>query len=293
MLIELSYILDEMMPKWPTNPSEKYTFELSTRRGDPNNASSVFHHIHNGTHVDAPSHFDPKGRTIDQLPIEDFYFIRPLVLELPKRRGENVTLTDIEAHRAEIMACDILLIYTGYSSLRETSPEAFVNGFPSVSPAAARCLRVDFPGLKAVALDSISFDDAATAVEEGFPSHHSLLDTSEALPGRTLLLFEDVNIGRLLGVKDIKAICAFPVRWKGLEGAPVSMVANGVSALIRKRGQALVRAEFLCVQKVDLSGLQRLPDKIRVDGHEIAHAQAIICPIRQAGCASAITREDC
>lgn len=42
---------------------------------------------------------------------------------------------------------------------------------------------------------------------------------------RTLLLFEDVNIQKLLGVERIKEICAFPIRFSQLEAAPVAMVA--------------------------------------------------------------------
>ena len=225
MLIELSYILDENIPKWPTNPSEKYTFELSTRRGDPNNASSVLHHIHNGTHVDAPSHFDPNGKTIEQLPIEDFYYTHPRVLHIPKGQGENITLADIQKWEREIAQCDLLLIYTGYSELRTAQPEDYVNGYPSIEPEAARFLRGSFPKLKAIAIDTISVDDASTAAAAGFPTHHGFLDTNEQRSERTLLLYEDVNIKPLLGVEGIRAICAFPVRWSGLEGAPVSMVA--------------------------------------------------------------------
>ena len=39
------------------------------------------------------------------------------------------------------------------------------------------------------------------------------------------LLFEDVNIQKLLGVERIKEICAFPIRFSQLEAAPVAMVA--------------------------------------------------------------------
>lgn len=225
MLIELSYTLGEHIPKWPTNPSEKYVVEQSTQSGDPCNANSVFHHIHNGTHVDAPRHFDPNGKTIDQLSIEDFYYTDPYVLKLSKQKGERITLEDIKSRQTEIENCDILFIYTGYCDLRAKDPDAYIDGFPSISPDAARYLREGFPKLKAIALDSISVDDAVTAGAEGFPTHHSLLETNAARSQRTLLLYEDVNVSRILDVENIQAVCAFPVRWEGLEGAPVSMVA--------------------------------------------------------------------
>lgn len=53
-----------------------------------------------------------------------------------------------------------------------------------------------------------------------------LLETAGAeQKERTLLLFEDVNIQKLLGVERIKEICAFPIRFSQLEAAPVAMVA--------------------------------------------------------------------
>ena len=51
------------------------------------------------------------------------------------------------------------------------------------------------------------------------------LEVSEAFPERTLRIFEDVNIGALAGISNIQAVCAFPVRWVGLEAAPIAMVA--------------------------------------------------------------------
>lgn len=226
MLVELSYMIDEDVPKWPTNPEERYDYNQAFRFGDGCNASSVYHHLHTGTHVDAPFHFDAAGRTIDQIPVDDFYYTAPFVLELKKAGGERIELKELQAHENEIARCDILFIYTGYSDLREGSPEAFVSDFPSVAPDAARYLRKHFPGLKAVALDSISFDSAVTGAMEGFPSHHALLETNEEQRERTLLLYEDVNIKKLMELEDkVRVVCAFPIRFAGLEAGPVNMVA--------------------------------------------------------------------
>ena len=225
MLIELSYVISEDIPKWPTNPEEKYDYNQATRFGDASNASSVYHHLHTGTHVDAPFHFDPRGRTIDEIPVEDFYYRSPLVLKILKGKGGCIELSDLQAYEEQIAQSDILFIYTGYSVLRETDPQAFLDDFPSMAPEAARYLRKKFPALKAVALDSISFDSAKTGAEEGFPSHHALLETNEAQPERTLLLYEDVNISKIVDLDSIQAVCAFPVRFAGLEAGPVNMTA--------------------------------------------------------------------
>jgi len=76
-----------------------------------------------------------------------------------------------------------------------------------------------------VALDSLSVDSPVTADKTGYPAHHCLLETSAAHPQRTLLIYEDVNVKKLRNVGRLSAICAFPLRFAGLEASPVSMVA--------------------------------------------------------------------
>lgn len=225
MLIELSYVMSQTAPKWPTNPDERYYAVTSQAQGDASTASSVYHHLHNGTHVDAPRHFDMKGATIEQLPIEDFYFKKPYVLKLSKGKGEQITMEDIKEKKRELAECDILLIYTGYSRLRNQNPGEFANDFPYLSLEFARYLRKELPKLKAVAVDVLSVDSPVKGEQMGFPAHHTLLEMNEENPERTLRIFEDVNISRLLDIDCIKEICAFPIRWEGIEAAPVAMVA--------------------------------------------------------------------
>lgn len=116
-----------------------------------------------------------------------------------------------------------MFIYTGYSVFRDTDPETFVDGFPAFSKQAAEYLRDNFPKLKAIALDVISADQATC---DGFPAHKAFLDRAEGDDTRTILLYEDVNIKKIADLKEqVKAVCAFPIRWEHAEAAPVSMVA--------------------------------------------------------------------
>ena len=227
MLLELSYPFGIDEPKWPTNPNDSFVLDASTDRGDFNNCSTITHHMHNGTHVDAPKHFFHGGKSIDQIPIEDFCFHAPLTLKIPKGKGERIRRADLEPFEAEIAKCDILLVYTGYADLRYAKPSAFIDDFPCWGEDAARYLRKGFPQLKAIAMDVLSVDSAVSGLAEGFPAHHAILDTNEENPERTLLIFEDVNTKKLYeaGGKP-KAIYAFPLRFKGLEASPISMVAE-------------------------------------------------------------------
>lgn len=222
MLTEISYVLNQTAPKWPTNPSERLEPVLSFSKGDVCNAYSVYHHMHNGTHVDAPCHFCPTGKTIDKIPVEEFFYTSPYIVDFRRGKGGRITLNDIKSIESEINQTDILCIYTGYADLRATDPVAFTDDFPALTLEAAVYLRKGFPKLKAIAIDVVGVDSPNT---QGFPIHKALLDHVEGSP-RTLLLFEDVNTKKLIELKGrIQQICAFPVRWEGAEAAPLCMVA--------------------------------------------------------------------
>lgn len=225
MLIELSYPLSLTAPKWPTNPDEQYYVIASPQNGDINTTNSVYHHLHNGTHFDAPRHFDATGLTVEALPIEDFYYTNACVIPLSKEKGEPMTLEDVLAYEKALQQSDILLLYSGYSKYRETEPEHFMDDFPYIDPKLAKYLRKSCPKLKAVALDTLSVDSSVLGGKLGFPAHHALLDHNAENPERTIRIFEDVNVSKLLHAEKIRAICSFPVRWEGMEAAPVAMVA--------------------------------------------------------------------
>jgi kynurenine formamidase len=226
MFFEISYVLGETIPRWPTNPIETPDINLSFEKGDPCNATSIYHHMHNGTHVDAPKHFSRDGRGIVEIPIEDFYYTAPLILKLEKKRGQVITQADLFPFEAEIAKADILCAYTGYADIRGQDPQGFVDNFPAFSPDAAYYLRTHFPDLKAVAIDTISVESAVDGPKNGFPVHRTFLDKIEGKDLRTLLLYEDVNLQKLASIdQPLQAISAFPIRWEGAEAAPVNMVA--------------------------------------------------------------------
>jgi kynurenine formamidase len=226
MLIEISYVLGKSIPKWPTNPTETPDINQSFEKGDPCNATSIYHHMHNGTHVDAPKHFSKNGRSITEIPIEDFYYARPLVLKMKKNQGQLITQADLLPFEKEIEEADILCVYTGYADTRDKNPQAYVDNFPAFSPDAAYYLRTNFLKLKAVAIDVVSVESSVDGPKNGFPVHRTFLDKLEGDNPRTLLLYEDVDLKKLVSINQpIHAIYAFPIRWEGAEAAPVNMVA--------------------------------------------------------------------
>ena len=57
---------------YPGDPEPEKQTLYSTREGDLYNLTSFAMCAHNGTHIDAPFHFLPKGKTVDQMDLSHF-----------------------------------------------------------------------------------------------------------------------------------------------------------------------------------------------------------------------------
>jgi arylformamidase len=93
-----------------------------------------------------------------------------------------------------------------------------------VSEEATKFIRTELSSLKAVAIDTLSIESATQAPKNNFKVHKTLLDAG-LYPTRPILIYEDVNIAIIVG-KTIRRIYAFPLRLKGLEASPVTIVAE-------------------------------------------------------------------
>jgi kynurenine formamidase len=78
-----------------------------------------------------------------------------------------------------------------------------VDDFPAFSLDAACYLRMNFPKLKAVAIDVISVESSIEGPKNKFPVHRTFLDSLEGKNPRTLLLYEDVNLKKLATIKTL------------------------------------------------------------------------------------------
>lgn len=231
MYIELSYPLDESAPTFPGTPGDRITPVTSMSEGDPFNTTKVEHYIHTGSHVDVPKHFEGNGKSIEALPIEDFIYTAPLLVDCHKGKGRLITLEDIRSGAGKRVSggspgldgCDILLLRTGYWKHRST-PAVYCDDFPGLSPEAAEFLRSKLPKLKAVAVDVLSVENPTAGKEMDFKVHRTLLDSS-LYPSPPLLVYEDVDLGAL-GESPPAKIIALPIRFRGADGAPVNMIGE-------------------------------------------------------------------
>ena len=71
----LSHVLDKNTPAYGNGPTLQLSQTGAIQRGDSCNYSTIeCLPLHLGTHVDAPLHFIPEGKSVDQLPAESWLF---------------------------------------------------------------------------------------------------------------------------------------------------------------------------------------------------------------------------
>jgi kynurenine formamidase len=223
MFVELAYPISPGMPMYPGSPEEEFIPNTRMGQGDPANTTVVKHYLHNGTHVDAPFHFYDKGITIDQVPLVNFVYSNPVVVQKKLGKGKTFQVDDLKAAGPALFAADLLILCSGYHTLRHDAA-VYSDDFPALSVEAARMLRAELPLLKAVAIDTLSIESAVDGPRQDFPVHKTLLD-GDLYPERPLLIYEDVNVAPILG-RSIQRVYAFPLRLAGLDGSPVNIVAE-------------------------------------------------------------------
>lgn len=215
----ISYPIDQSAPGWPGNP--KYSMEsyTSINNGDTSNTYTIHLFNHFGTHMDAPKHFYDAGACIDSFPIDTFIYQKPVLLDIPKKAGEMVTSSDLEAYSAELSECDLLLIRTGFGKKRGEEPSLYAEQGPAISADAAKYLMEKYVGkIRAVALDFISLASPLYP-EDGTEAHRWMC--GQYCEGN-IFIIEDVNMSCL--EKDmIKSAAAIPLYLHGVDSSPVTM----------------------------------------------------------------------
>lgn len=204
---DISLNLSSETISWITSSPFKLVERRRMSRGDHNNSSALSMSAHAGTHVDAPFHFVPNGMTIESLPLE--IFIGPALVQAIDA-GRYITKEHVEA--IDLKGETRVLFKTRNSQLlhRPTYDPDFV----AFSVEAAREL-VD-RGVKLVGLDYLSVAHA----DEQVPVHRAFLDHG-------VVLLEGIDLSKIQPGR-YELIC-FPVRLRGLDGAPCRAVLRDLS----------------------------------------------------------------
>ncbi len=213
-MVDLSRIIYDGMPKIPILPDVHVQRCISLEKGQPLNVTELSLPCHAGTHVDAPIHIVPNGKSIEELPLDAF--VGPgAVIAVKKKGGEEVTAADLEKSGVAVSRGDILMLCTGWDEKFE-SPD--YNLHPYLSVDAAKWMVEK--GVKLFGIDCITVDLPTPLRQKGFdfPVHRILL-------GNGVLIAENVaNLGRIVGRKT--RILALPLRVKGSDAGHARIVAE-------------------------------------------------------------------
>ncbi len=213
-MVDLSRVIYDGMPKIPILPDVHVRRFLSLEKGHPLNVTELSLPCHAGTHVDAPIHIVPNGKSIEELSLDSF--VGPgAVIPVKKRGGEEVTARDLDKAGVPVNRGDILMLFTGWDEKFE-SPD--YNLHPYLAVDAAEWLVEK--GVKLFGIDCITVDLPTPLRQKGFdfPVHKILL-------GNGVLIAENVaNLGKIVGRKT--RILALPLKVKGSDAGHARIVAE-------------------------------------------------------------------
>lgn len=224
MFVKLSYPICEEAPIYYANPVKtKFIPSLRIANGDPCNTTELHLFTHNGTHMDAPWHFNPEGKHVDELDVEEWVFNKPKIIDVSNRPNPDIDRSDIEPFFSKNDDSDLLLVFSGLSRMRESNTRDYTSNFPGFTISAAKFI-IEETKLRGIALDFLSVDSTENMNAGNFPVHHIIFGRS-GVSKRSVIIIEDANIAPILGRK-VKRVFAVPLPLKGLDGSPVNMFAE-------------------------------------------------------------------
>lgn len=211
---DLSHPIASGMPVYPGDPDVTIEPALRLDR-DGVNVANMHFGSHTGTHLDAPSHHMPGGRTVDQLDLELLdgmaYVLSVRPISPASLTAHMIHVEDLESLPEQLPR--IVCIATGWDKffhdpLRERHPGIDLQLAQELWHRGARVLGVD----------TLS-PDLTSAAAEAFPIHDYWL-------GNDGVIVE--NLRGLTALPQQVHMSILPLHFVGLDGSPVRAVAKSL-----------------------------------------------------------------
>lgn len=209
MVLDLTLPLEDDMPLFPGLP----TFESESSVSEETGALTHRIHMstHQGTHIDAPRHYDEDGETLDEVGLETLQG-EATVVDLREHQGDPITAELLESADAPVEPGDFLVLITGDVDDRFYDADFFEEA-SVLTPDAADWLVET--GVSVVANDFLS---------EGIgnpdrPVHNTVLGAG--IPFVEYLCNTDAIADR----ETVEIVCS-PLRLDGFEASPARVFVD-------------------------------------------------------------------
>lgn len=201
-IIDLSFNLEDGMDVYPGSlPVKIARFIKFEDRGFNDTYLDMGAHI--GTHLDAPFHFIPNGKGVDEVDLSKCYG-EALLLLIKKGKGETVTVADLRPFKESIELARRIVVKTGW--FEKWGTKEYFEDFPTLNDEAASWLLER-------GLVLLGTDTPSAVSEKGH----------EALLGSEVVIVEALNLANLDSPRFI--ISVLPLKVTGSDGSPIRAVA--------------------------------------------------------------------
>ena len=204
-IIDISVPLKTEMPVWPSSKGFKLYRTLKLAAGDEANVSQLDTDVHVGTHVDAPCHFLPEGKAIEDLSL-DILMGPAYVAHLPEVKA--ISVTDLEALNLPPNTTRLLLRTTN-SQLWANNITEFKKDFVALTADASQWL-ADI-GIRLIGIDYLSVQ-----------RYYDSTLTHEILLKAGIIILEGLNLKNV--APGIYQLICLPIKLVGSDGAPARAV---------------------------------------------------------------------
>lgn len=170
---------------------------------------------HAGTHVDAPAHFIEGGKRICEYSIDELVFNDVCTVDVDVGPGDPIGSGDIE-----IPDCDLLLIRTGFESVR--GEDTYLHDNPWLTPELIDKIRRNFRGIRAIGVDCISISNPEHPSEGEMAHLRAFTEAPEY--GEPVLILEDMKLTNAPEV--IERVFVVPWTIEGVDSAPCTVIAE-------------------------------------------------------------------
>jgi len=214
-IVDLSLSLHEGMMTFPTHWHPVVEVSILGRHGiEGRETRKLVLGTHTGTHTDAPLHFIPNGKGIDQVPLDTLVGEATVLNFAPVQANQEIGVAALKEKLGEKAPRRVILRTDWSDHFGEMS---YYNNYPFFSQDAARWL-VD-GGCRLIAMDTPSPDNPAHSRTSGndSPNHKVLL-------GAEVVLVEYLTNLRAL-TKSVVELFVLPLKVKGGDGAPTRCIA--------------------------------------------------------------------